>query len=178
MKNLLIVVLFIFTIFIYAQVTRKNIDCNPKTNAEKMYESILSHADSFNVPLHIAFNVARMETGYLGPNHKNYNHKQVSKSGAVGPMQIMPQYATYFAGFPVKKKDLKDSIDLNVYISMRVLSQHFKKYGNWKKTLGAYNTGKPIINNYAQQGVNKEYLKFWIPNPLEKDTVKFLTSKG
>ena len=178
MKNLLILISLIFTIFIYAQVTHKNPDCQPKTNAEKMYESILTHANSFDIPLHIAFNVARLETGYRGPNHESYNHKQTSKAGAVGPMQIMPQYASYFAGFPVKKKELKDSIDLNVYISMKLLAQHFKKYGNWKKVLGAYNTGKPIINDYAQQGVKKDYLKYWIPNTVEKDTIKFLTSEG
>lgn len=178
MKNLLILFSLIFTIFVYAQVTHKNPDCEPKTNAEKMYESILTHADSFDIPLHIAFNVARLETGYRGPNHESYNHKQTSKAGAVGPMQIMPQYASYFAGFPVKKKELKDSIDLNVYISMKLLAQHFKKYGNWKKVLGAYNTGRPIINDYAQQGVKKDYLKYWIPNPVEKDTIKFLTSEG
>ena len=178
MKNLLILFSLITTIFIYAQVTHKNPDCQPRTNAEKMYESILTHANSFDIPLHIAFNVARLETGYRGPNHESYNHKQTSKAGAVGPMQIMPQYASYFAGFPVKKKELKDSIDLNVYISMKLLAQHFKKYGNWKKVLGAYNTGKPIINDYAQQGVKKDYLKYWIPNTVEKDTIKFLTSEG
>ena len=178
MKNLLILFSLILTIFIYAQVTHKNPDCEPKTNAEKMYESILMYADSFDVPLYIAFNVARLETGYLGPNHKNYNHKQVSKAGAVGPMQIMPQYASFFAGFPVNKKELKENIDLNVYISMKLLAQHFKKYGNWKKVLGAYNTGRPIINDYAQKGVKTDYLKYWIPNPVEKDTIEFLTIKG
>jgi soluble lytic murein transglycosylase-like protein len=178
MKNLLILISLILTIFIYAQVTHKNPDCKPKTNAEKMYESILQHADSFDVPLHIAFNVARLETGYLGPNHKNYNHKQVSKAGAVGPMQIMPQYASFFAGFPVNKKELKENIDLNVYISMKLLAQHFKKYGNWKKVLGAYNTGRPIINDYAKKGVKPDYLKYWIPNPVERDTIEFLTIKG
>ena len=178
MKNLLILFSLILTIFIYAQVTHKNPDCKHKTNAEKMYESILIHADSFDVPLYIAFNVARLETGYLGPNHKNYNHKQVSKAGAVGPMQIMPQYASFFAGFPVNKKELKENIDLNVYISMKLLAQHFKKYGNWKKVLGAYNTGRPIINDYAQKGVKTDYLKYWIPNPVERDTIEFLTIKG
>jgi soluble lytic murein transglycosylase-like protein len=176
MKNLLILFSLIFTIFVYAQVTYTNPDCEPKTNAEKMYESILIHADSFDVPLHIAFNVARMETGYRGPNHESYNHKQTSKAGAVGPMQIMPKYASYFAGFPVKKKELKDSIDLNVYISMKVLSKLYDKYGNWKKALGAYNTGRPIINDYAQKGVEKDYIKHWIPN--KKDPTNLLTTKS
>jgi hypothetical protein len=45
MKNLLILISLIFTIFVYAQVTNKNPDCEPMTNAEKMYESILIHAN-------------------------------------------------------------------------------------------------------------------------------------
>ena len=171
MKNLLILFSSIFTIFVYAQVTYKNPDCEPKTNAEKMYESIITYADSFEVPLHIAFNVARMETGYRGPNHEGYNHKQTSKAGAVGPMQIMPRYASYFAGFPVTRNELKDSIDLNVFISMKILSEHYKKYGNWKKVLGAYNTGRPIINDYAQKGVDKDYIKHWIPNKKEQSNL-------
>lgn len=175
MKNLLILISLILTIFVYAQVTHKHPDCEPKTSAEKMYESIITYADSFDVPLHIAFNVARMETGYRGPNHENYNHKQTSKAGAVGPMQIMPKYASYFAGFPVKKKDLKDSIDLNVFISMKVLSNLYGRYGNWKKALGAYNTGRPIINDYAQKGVDKDFIKHWIPN--KKETGILLTTK-
>lgn len=176
MKNLLIFISLIFTIFVFSQVTHKNPDYEPKTNAEKMYESIVTYADSFNVPLHIAFNVARMETGYRGPNHESYNHKQTSKAGAVGPMQIMPRYASYFAGFPVTKRELKDSIDLNVFISMKILSEHYKKYNNWKKVLGAYNTGRPIINDYAQKGVDTDYLKHWIPS--KKESTILSTTKG
>ena len=47
-------------------------------------------------------------------NHKGYNHSQVSKAGALGPMQIMYKYASYFAGRKVTKTELKDSIEFNV----------------------------------------------------------------
>ena len=129
-------------------VPKEEIVCTP---AERMYESIILCADSFDVPLHIAFNVATIETSYRGPNDTNYVHNRVSPAGAVGPMQIMPQYASWFAGFPVKREELKDSIELNVWLSMKILKYQYNRYGTWEKALGAYNTGKPIINQYARK---------------------------
>jgi soluble lytic murein transglycosylase-like protein len=164
----------LLSVIVYASIVNKPIPVKAKTNAEKLHAAIILYADSFNVPLNIAFNVARIETGYLGPHHESYNHKQVSHAGAVGAMQIMPQYASYFAGFPVKRNELKDSIDLNVYISMKVLSSHYKKYKDWKKVLGAYNTGKPVINKYARNGVETNYLDYWVKpknKSNENDTI-------
>ena len=141
-----------------------------KTNAERLHDAILLYADSFDVPLNVAFNVARMETGYLGPNHDSYNHKQVSSCGALGAMQIMPRYASYFAGFKVNKQDLRDSIELNVYISMKTLRKHYNTYGDWKKSLGAYHTGKPVVNWYAKSGVKPNYKSYWVPEPFKENT--------
>lgn len=136
------------------------VECTP---AERMYEAIIQYSDSFDVPLHIAFNVATIETGYRGPSDSAYNHARVSKAGAVGPMQIMPQYASWFAGFPVKRQELKDSIELNVWLSMKILSYQYNRFGTWEKALGAYNTGRPIINQYARNGVRRDFFeKRWI----------------
>lgn len=133
------------------------------TPAERMYEAIILYADSFDVPLHIAFNVATIETSYRGPNDTNYVHNKVSPAGAVGPMQIMPKYASWFAGFPVERQELKDSIELNVWLSMKILNYQYKQHGTWEKALGAYNTGRPIINSYARNGVRRDFFeKRWI----------------
>lgn len=173
MKKLIYFTLFFLTsIFMFAffiSKENKKIKLN-KTNAEKMYESIIQYSDSFNVPEKIAFNVAYLETKYKGPFDSTYNHKLVSKAGAVGAMQIMPRYASYFAGFNVNRTELKDSIDLNVFISMKILSQLYDKYEDWKKVLGAYNTGKPIVNGYAKKGTSMDYRDYWI-KPLKKDTL-------
>lgn len=176
MKKLIYLSLATFlSVFVFAKVNDGKPPVEkPKTNAERMFDAITLYADSFDVPLNIAFNVARIETGYLGPHHVKYNHKQKSCAGALGPMQIMPQYASYFAGFPVSKKELRDSIELNVYISMKILNQHFDRYKDWAKVLGAYNTGRPIINKYAKTGTTTNYLDFWIPEPkieIEKEVI-------
>lgn len=134
-----------------------------RTAAERMYSAITAYADTFDVPLHIAFNVATIETSYRGPEDSTYNHKRVSSAGAVGPMQIMPRYASWFAGFPVQRQELKDSIELNVWLSMKILAYQYKRYGSWEKATGAYNTGKPIINSYARKATNpKYYLSRWM----------------
>jgi soluble lytic murein transglycosylase-like protein len=165
-------ILILASVFVYATVFKPKPNNQPKTNAEKLHDAIVLYADSFDVPLNIAFNVAKLETGYCGPYHENYNHKQVSSCGAVGAMQIMPKYASYFAGFKVGRQELKDSIELNVFISMKVLASHYERYKDWRKVLGAYHTGKPIINWYAKKGTTMNYQDYWFPAPIIPDSLK------
>ena len=47
------------------------------------------------------------------------------------------------------KNDLLNNLKLNVYLSMKILSYLKNKYGSWELALGAYNTGRPIVNQYA-----------------------------
>ena len=127
----------------------------------KMYELIDHYSDIYEIPKHIAFNVAYLETRYKGPFDWKYKPGQTSYAGAVGPMQIMPQYASYYAGFKVKKPVLKDSIELNVKISMKMLREWYNRYNDWGKAAGAYNTGRPIMNSYARNAIKKNYIDYW-----------------
>lgn len=96
---------------------------------------------------------------YKGPLDTLYNHRQISKAGAMGPMQIMYKYAHSFAG----RKELLDSIEFNVQLSMKILSKNYNKYKDWRKATGAYNTGRPIINSYAIKASDSTYFqKKWI----------------
>jgi len=163
MKKLLFIVAFIATTYWLAAFI--NNEVAPKvrlTPAQRLYTAIMHYAPMYDVPLHIAFNVARIETGYLGPFHIKYNHKQTSHCGAEGAMQIMPQYASYYAGFKVTKQQLRDSIELNVEISMKMLQDWYGRYDDWSKATGAYNTGKPILNKYAKNAVKQDYTSFWL----------------
>jgi hypothetical protein len=131
--------------------------------AERMYSSLICYADSFDIPLYFAFNIATIETGYRGPLDTTYNHSQVSKAGALGPMQIMHKYSHYYAGRKVTKQELRDSIEFNVRLSMKILSSHYERYGDWAKVAGAYNTGKPVLNSYARKAVDSTYFqRRWI----------------
>ena len=72
-------------------------------------------------------------------------------------MQIMPGSARKFA--PKKYSDslLLNDIDYNVETSMRILKYLKKRFGRWDLAAGAYNTGRPIVNEYARQVVSLSY---------------------
>ena len=130
---------------------------------ERMYYLIETYSDSFCVPRYIAYNVAYKETRYRGPLDTLYNPKLKSKAGAIGAMQIMPQYASYFAGREVSKNELMHNLETNVWLSMKILAQHYEKYKNWTTVCGVYNTGKPILNKYAKFcGNNVEFVNKWV----------------
>jgi len=163
MKRLLVFVLTVITICVFASgssIKKTELKLN---SAQRLYVAINKYAEKYDIPLYIAYNVASLETGYRGPFHDAYNHKQTSKAGAVGAMQIMPQYASHYAGFKVSKAVLRDSIELNVEISMKMLNEWYTRYKDWKKATGAYNTGRPIINKYAKKAAIEDfYLKHWV----------------
>ena len=138
----------------------------PKTeipsDAVRMYRAIMLYSGMYQVPKHVAFNIAHLETTYRGPQDSIYNPSRVSKVGALGPMQIMYRYASHFAERKVTKAELRDSIEFNVNLSMKILAENYKRYKSWVKAAGAYNTGRPIINRYAREAVKKDYQRNWI----------------
>jgi len=134
-----------------------------KPNAAlRMYRAIMLYSGMYQVPKHVAFNIAHLETTYRGPQDSTYNPSRVSKMGAMGPMQIMYRYASHFAERKVTKSELRDSIEFNVNLSMKILAQNYKRFKSWAKAAGAYNTGKPVINHYAKEAVKKDYQRNWL----------------
>ena len=136
--------------------------------ATRMYRAIMLYSGMYQIPRHVAFNIAHLETTYRGPQDSTYNPSRVSKAGAMGPMQIRYKYASYFAERKVTKNELRDSIEFNVNLSMKILAQNFKRYKSWAEAAGAYNTGRPVINRYAKEAVKKDYQRNWI---AEKDSL-------
>ena len=116
----------------------------------QMYYLIEKYSEKYNVPREYAYGVAYCETRYIEPFQWKYNHKQTSCAGAVGPMQIM--YTTAQMMWPemkFTKAFLKDNIEFNVETSMKLLRHLHDRYGDWKLVFGCYNTGRPMINQYA-----------------------------
>jgi soluble lytic murein transglycosylase-like protein len=129
----------------------------------QLYHLIEKYSDEYNIPKHIAYNVAYKETRYMGPFHWKYNPKQSSNAGAIGPMQIMPRTASWIEKRNIPTNDLMNNLELNVKISMKLLSNLHKKYNNWGIACGYYNTGYPIVNEYASFCIsNKNYRSNWI----------------
>lgn len=132
-------------------------------NSMKMYNAIEKYSNEYDVPSYIAYNVAYLETRYRGPFDWSYKHYQESYAGALGPMQIMPRTADYLSGESIDRDQLMKDIDLNVELSMKMLSNLYDRYGDWGIVCGYYNTGKPIVNGYGSYCKdNKDYRQKWI----------------
>jgi len=127
--------------------------------AIQMYFYIKKYSKRYGVPEAYAFAVAYQESRYRGPLDLNYDHRLTSSAGAVGPMQIIPQYAHRYAGRKITPNELKNDIGLNVKVSMGMLRKWYDVYQDWGLAAGAYNTGHPVMNGYARSVINKEY--YW-----------------
>lgn len=123
----------------------------------QMYFYIKKYAKEYGVPEAYAFSLAYQETRYEGPLDMDYHHKQTSFAGAVGPMQIMPATAKLMCGKSVPHSKLKSDIELNVMISMKLIRHLYDTYNDWGLAFGAYNTGRPCVNQYARNILNKQY---------------------
>ncbi len=140
----------------------ERLDLANGTISLQMYESIEHWSDSFNIPKHIAYNVAYLETHYQGPFDFNYNPYQESNAGAVGPMQIITRWARPYVRHHISEKELKTNVDLNIKISMQMLSKWYSIHNDWTLACGAYNSGSPIRNEYAIYATtNKDYKNKW-----------------
>lgn len=121
----------------------------------RMYESIEKYSAEYNIPKKYAYGIAHEETGYNGPFDWDYEHRQTSPTGALGPMQIIYSTAKWmWKEKPFSRDDLKNNVDLNVKISMKYLRMLHNQYGDWKVVFGYYNTGYPVVNGYANDVYN------------------------
>lgn len=128
----------------------------------RMYTIIEKKSEEYDIPKHILYNVAYLETRYQGPFDWSYNPYLTSSAGAEGPMQIITRYAHNHAGYRVTPKELRTNINLNVTVSCLMLKGLYNRYGRWDIALGYYNTGYPQVNSYAAYASsNKNYKDKW-----------------
>jgi len=115
-----------------------------------MFDLIEKYSNQYNIPKYVAYNIAYKETRYKGPFHWQYNPHQVSYAGAIGAMQIMPGTSRLINKVTVSKEKLMYDLEFNVRTSMKLLNKLYKKYKNWEVVCGCYNTGRPMVNDYAR----------------------------
>lgn len=148
---------FLCAFFLQVTVERETSSFEPSpitTNSlpcVQMFYSIEKYSEKYRIPKNFAYGIAYEETRYGGPFQWTYDHAQTSSAGAVGPMQVM--YTTAQMMFPNRKfskEKLRTDIDFNVECSMKLLRHLHDRYGNWKLVFGAYNTGRPLVNQYAE----------------------------
>jgi hypothetical protein len=121
----------------------------------QMYYYIEKYAEMYDIPKQYAYGIARQETGYKGAFQWKYEPALTSSAGAVGPMQIMMGTAKgMWPELKFDKDKLKTDIEFNVHTSMKLLRYLFDRHKDWKLVFGAYNTGRPMVNQYARDVYN------------------------
>jgi soluble lytic murein transglycosylase-like protein len=121
-------------------------------SSTQLYYFIEKYARIYGVPVAVAFRIAKMETNFRNPLNFRYKHNQTSIANAYGPMQVLHTTAVYVSGNDSLTTDqVLNDIELNVFLSMKYLRQLYDKYGSWALAAGYYNTGHPILNDYALQ---------------------------
>lgn len=144
-------------------ILERIIDDSASPPCIKTYYLIEKYSKRYNIPKYIAYNIAYKETNYKGPFDWTYNPFVSSSAGAHGAMQIMLSTANFVNDTITKKVFLKKNLEYNISTSMKLLRKLHNQYHNWGKVCGCYNTGRPIINDYAKFCMkNKKYKKRWI----------------
>lgn len=145
---------------------KQMMDMGSKPNSPyclQVFYNIEHYADKYGIPKHIAYNIAFLETRYSGPFDTKYHPFHYSSVGASGTMQIMPSTAKMFAHKKISSKTLASDIGLNVELSMKILQYLYERYGDWGVACGFYNTGYPVVNEYAEFCIShKNYNKNWV----------------
>ena len=115
----------------------------------RTFYAVIREATCNGIPMNIAFGLLHKESGYNGIDHYAYNFKLTSPHKAYGACQIKLGTAKLVDKKATKNKLIND-VDYNISIAYRHLASLYDKYGDWKRALGAYNTGKPCVNKYAK----------------------------
>jgi soluble lytic murein transglycosylase-like protein len=111
-----------------------------------MAERIEEIARSEGIEPDLAFGLVRAES--------EFNHRAVSRVGAVGLTQLMPSTAKYFRVNGTNRHNLYDR-DTNLRIGFRYLKTLIDKYnGNVRLALLAYNRGPDRVDQLLRSGRN------------------------
>ena len=104
-------------------------------NAKTIEEKVVYYAKKYNLPVRIFRELVKAES--------NFNPKAVSKKGAMGLCQLMPETA--------KRLGVKDpfNVDENLNAGAKLLKELYRKYRSWKLALAAYNAGEEAVEKYG-----------------------------
>ncbi len=113
----------------------------------KYQEEIIAASQRYQVDPYLVLAIIRSESAFI--------NDRVSKKGAVGLMQIMPETADWIvsqAGFQPSTPDYLDDPNTNIHIGTWYLSFLLQKFnGSYVQAIAAYNAGPGKVNTWLQR---------------------------
>lgn len=103
-------------------------------------KEVFYYSDEYNLDPSLVFSIINEESGF--------NTLSVSKSGAIGLMQIMPKTGEFVAdklGLDYDDSSVLFNPDVNIQIGCYYLRYLFNKYNDLNKVLFSYNAGEGVM---------------------------------
>ena len=138
---IVILVLSIIIGFLYQQIWH-NIDLN--NHPREYSEYVTKYANEYKVPESLVYAVIY--------NESSFNEEAVSRVGAVGLMQLMPDTVDWLSrvmGESAPDTEISNP-DVNIKYGTYMLSYLFTKYGRWKTVFAAYEVGTDKVNLWLE----------------------------
>lgn len=112
---------------------------------QKYSEYVELYAEQYDIPPHVLYAVIKTESGF--------DSSAVSKKGAVGLMQFMPDTFSWITD-EMLFEHLADGMRYDPETSVRygawLLSHLYKRYGDWPVALAAYNAGIGTVDGWLE----------------------------
>ena len=114
----------------------------------KHEEYIKHYTQKYEVDPFLVLAIAQVET--------KFNHGKISKKGAIGMMQIMPETARWIVeegGFPDSYLTKLDQKEVNIELSSWYLAKMYHQFNrNAVATIAAYNAGPGNVSKWISEG--------------------------
>lgn len=126
----------------------------PANENNDLTATIRTQASMAGVPFDVGYRLVKQESSF-NPHAKN-------PSGASGLTQLLPDTAKEMG-----VGDIWNPAE-NLAGGFKYLSQQYKKYGNWRDALAAYNWGPGNVDSWLKQGGNVAHLPSETRNYIAK----------
>lgn len=117
-----------------------------KTHPRDFSEFVVRYAEEYKVPETICYSIIKCES--------SFDSTAVSKAGAIGLMQLMPDTFTYLSartGDNYEKGMLYDP-ETNIRYGIYYLSMLYDRFGVWETVFAAYNAGPTRVQEWIDSG--------------------------
>lgn len=105
-----------------------------------------------DLPRALVYATMRQESGF--------RPEVVSRAGAVGLMQVMPELAAKMEGKPVSRRQLRNP-ELNIELGLEEMSELADQFGNvYPLSIAAYNAGKKRVRRWLSESGKMELDRF------------------
>lgn len=117
-------------------------------NAQKWAAALAAAEKQYGIPSGLLSRIAYEESHFIT---SIINGTQASSAGALGMMQLMPQYfSTVNVPIPFTDSDTLAQIDQ----AAQLLSSLYQQFQNWPNAIAAYNAGAGTVQSYLNGNIS------------------------